>query len=159
MKGELHMDEKKLSQIANLNATAKAVFKVFKERDRNPREGMMDTRRVRYELEQEGVKVVPQEFVEVFKNLEKAGVGKLITEKGKPMTFKWHTSMKDVAAMALVTGGTVTHAESSKQPSTNHHAGVVAVLPSGREVPLSLPNDLSQEDAQALCKMIMRRAR
>lgn len=152
------MDEKKLSQIANQSATAKAVFKVFKERDRNPREGVMDTRRVRYELEQEGVKIVPQEFMEVFKNLEKAGVGKLVREKGKPLSFKWNTSMKDVAAMALVTGGTVTHSEIMKH-SEHHHASVLALLPSGREIPLTLPPDLDKEDAQALCKMIMRRAR
>jgi len=158
MKGGLNMDEKKLSQIANQSATAKAVFKVLKERDREPREGMMDTRRVRYELEQEGVKVVPQEFMEVFKNLEKAGVGKLINEKGKPLSFKWTTSMKDVAAKALVSGGAVTHAETIK-PMVSHHSNMVAVLPSGREVPLALPHDLSSEDAQALCKMIMRRAR
>lgn len=154
------MDEKKLSQIANQSATAKAVFKVLKERDREPRAGMMDTRRVRYELEQEGVKVVPQEFMEVFKNLEKAGVGKLINEKGKPLSFKWTTSMKDVAEKALVSGssGTVTHAETIKS-MLSHHTNTVAVLPSGREVPLALPYDLDKEDAQALCKMIMRRAR
>lgn len=155
------MDEKKLTQIANQSATAKAIFKALNERQREPREGMMDTRRVRYELEQEGVKVVPQEFMEVFKNLEKAGVGKLINEKGKPLSFKWTTSMKDVAAKALVSGsgGTVTHAETIKPMVSHHNSSLVAVLPSGREVPLALPHDLDKEDAQALCKMIMRRAR
>src|SRR6185312_119444 len=85
-----------LNMIAKENETAKNVFEVFGARERFRRE--TNLQRLQRSLLENGKKVVDDEFVELFKKLQSAGIGTLVIGRGNKATrFKWHYNLKDVA--------------------------------------------------------------
>ena len=155
------MDKKILTQIANSNPTAKAMFEHFRTRDRNPKDGVMDIRRTKYALKEMGVSVVPKEFIANFRAMEKAGLGKLEMEDGKPTRFRWSANMK--RAGELATEASTQEPEPKKLVSTpiipHNTVELVVVLAPGREATISLPAHLTREEAEVLCSALVKKAR
>lgn len=155
------MDKKLLSQIANLNPTAKAMFKHFRTRDRNPKDGVLDIRRTKYAIRNEGVEVVPEDFVANFKAMEKAGLGKLIIVKGKPVRFKWAVNMKETAGNVTgIDSSSVLHTQPPQKTvsAPNNVQGgsdLAVLLGPGRKAQFSLPSNLTQEEADFICSLLL----
>ncbi len=95
------LNKSDLSKIAKKNGTSEAVFSVIALRERNRQE--TNLRRLRDELLAEGFKVVPNEFTAIFRDLAKAGIGDLVSEKGKPAKFRWNFAMKDIGKIGIET--------------------------------------------------------
>lgn len=91
----------KLQQIASENETAKAVFSTWAQRRRFRRETNLP--RFEASLLQDGHKIVRQDFLQLFKRLEDAGIGSIIVGRhGKPNRFVWNYNLKDVAKNATI---------------------------------------------------------
>lgn len=150
------MDKAKLAQIVNEDPVAKAAFKHFLTRDRNPKDGIMDIRRAKYALQEEGVDVVPEELVSIFRDMEKAGCGKLISESGKPVRFRWTVNMKEAAKAALSTTGVVSKKTkaSGKTDSDGNSRDMVLMLAPGRKARISLPVGLTPDEAEFIAEAI-----
>ncbi len=89
-----------LPSIAHSNQTAEVVFTALALRER-ARE-TTDLRRFKNSLINSKERIVPADFLAVFKALETRGIGKLTYgARGAPHRFHWNISMKDVGRMAL----------------------------------------------------------
>lgn len=150
------MDKKQISQITQ-SPTGKALFRYFASRERNPKDGMMDVRRAKYAVQEEGVEVVPREFIENFRAMEKAGLGKLIEASGKPARFKWAVDMKKVATEALRTDGKGSQAGSAAPSAPTIE--IAMMLGPDREASVSIPADITEKEAEFLFNTILRRMR
>lgn len=93
------MNKKALYDIAHKNPTSEAIFLTLATRERKRFE--TDLRRLRLELANEGFKVVPTDFNQVFIDLTDAGVGIFTNEQGHPPRFKWHFNSVDTSYAAL----------------------------------------------------------
>ena len=141
--------EKDLTQNITRTATAKAVLDVLKERDRSPSNGIMELRRVRYELEDKGIEVVPNDFLRLFKEMEKAGIGKIIEEKGKPTRFKWIRNMKDIgggSSPAPSSGASIKAPVKSAPRGSGTNTELVLMLGPNRGVTIQYPADMSRAE-------------
>jgi hypothetical protein len=157
------MDKKELANIANAGPTAKGIFTVLSQRDREARNGVTDLSRVRHDLKQRGFPVLPEEFEKTFLKLEKVGVGKLIrNEEKKPMSFKWNRPMKEVTIAAISEDYTEA-APITKQAA--RHAAVPGekelsvMLGPDRGAYITVPADLTSDEAEFVFKTLLSRAR
>lgn len=156
MNKELNKSE--LGKVAHKNATSEAVFNVLAIRERNREE--TDLRRLRNQLVEEGFKIVPEEFKDTFQALAKAGVGELVAaHNGHPARFKWHFSLIEVGQAGLQTKPAEVKplkvvAPIKAKPTEAH---IMITLANGRSVQVSLPTDLSQEEASLVSKFILQR--
>lgn len=152
------MSKDLLAKIAKQNKTAQAMFEHFRSRERNPKDGIMDLKRTKLRLRDEGVDVIPDEFIANFKALEKAGVGKLVMEKGKPVSFRWTANMKEVASSIEEDQETpgLTQAD-GRGGRDNNVTEIAVVLGPDRDATISLPSDLTQKEAEFLYNTLMKR--
>lgn len=152
------MNKELLTKIAQQNKTAEALFEHFRTRERNPKDGIMDLKRTKLRLRDEGVDVVPDEFMANFKALEKAGVGKIVMEKGKPVSFRWTANMKEVGqSVEAADEESVTVTPDLPSGRGTSETAIEVVLGEDREATLLLPADLTQKELDFLYNAMRKR--
>lgn len=81
--------------IAGYTETAMAILKSLAERKRVSSTTAVD--KLYYQLLKDGKKVVKQDFIQFFKDIEQLGYGSIVYGRGKnPTRFRWYYSLKDV---------------------------------------------------------------
>lgn len=154
------LDTKEIEKIARKNETAGAVFTNLSRRERNRID--TDLRRFRNELTDTGHKIIPAEFMDVFRDLERLGVGKLLIKSGKPARFRWFYAMKTVGGVGKIgkpdsPGGAPAERlqPEPKRVAAPITAVIVKVILQSGEV-VDLPAKLSDSDKAALISIIQR---
>lgn len=89
-----------LNKIAHSSPTAEIAMTAFALRERVRH--FSDLNRTRNMLMNKGEKIVDSDYIQLFKDLEKSGVGVIIYgRKNKPDRFEWYYSLKTIAKAAL----------------------------------------------------------
>jgi hypothetical protein len=121
---------------------------------------MVALRSVGWDLKAKGIKVVPTELEGVFRRLEKLGVGKL-QKKGQLMSFQWKDDMRAVSIAALGENLPSQDRRTSMAYENRHHKDGVreldVMLGPNRGAHISIPEDLSEEEAEFLFNTLMRK--
>lgn len=146
------LNKTELKNLAEKSDTAGAVFTVLALRERNRTE--TDLRRLRNELTDEGFKVIPQELTDIFKDLDKMGIGRLMTKPGQPPRFKWFFGMKEVGKAAVNGRLKAAPGKIAASEKTQAADSVRVVLKSGRMV--EVPMGLTGEEAAELSAIVAR---
>lgn len=94
-----NLDKKALGKIAYKNSTSEAVFTLVGTRERA--RGETDIRRLKSELINEGFQIIPNEFLQTFKDMAAMGIGELQQGSGKPPRWRWLFNQIEVAKIAL----------------------------------------------------------
>lgn len=127
------LDGSKLKQIAHASHTAEVTITALAMRERLRH--FSDISRTRNTLVRNGEKIVEEDYMKFWKQLQDAGMGTIIYgRRGKPDRFEWYYSLKKVAKAAI--------------EGTNESAEKVGGK--GRSVakPKSVPQKLSKEEKQ-----------
>lgn len=91
---------KELSAIAHASPTAEITMTALALRQRTRH--FSDLNRTKNALMNHGEKIVESDYLQLFGDLEKAGVGVIIRGRnGKPDRFEWYYSLKSIAKSAL----------------------------------------------------------
>ncbi len=90
------VNENVLAGIAERNPTAEGFFNYAAGRERNVRENVSNLPQLRLHMSKKGYHAVPQELLSMFRELERAGIGKF-----RGQDFMWYTSIKEVGERAL----------------------------------------------------------
>lgn len=89
-----------LNEIATATPTAKIVTQKLADRQRLRH--VTDISRIRNDLVKDGSRIVDEEYMAYWKQLQNQKIGNIIYgRKGKPNRFEWHYSLKSVAQAAL----------------------------------------------------------
>lgn len=153
------LNQELISKSARENETSRHIFEELGNRQRD--RGMVDLRRLRIRISHKGFKVVTQDYARLFKQLEKAGAGKMIMSKmGNPQRFEFFYSMKEVVTKDL----TALTEPIPYQPkghvaytNTTPTGKLVAAFPiRGNPMSFELPIDLSRSEAESLADFIRR---
>lgn len=95
-----NLNTKELKELPKKNQTSFVVLKDFSERQRIRRETDID--RNALVLLQKGHKVNPEQYMQLWKDLETLGAGVIVWGRnGNTNRFKWNYSLKDVGTTAL----------------------------------------------------------
>lgn len=144
-----------LIQIAYRNKTSEAVFNLLAVRERN--RGLTDLRRLKNQLIEEGFKIIPDEFIQTFRDLAKVGVGDLSEKAGQPAQFRWHYGLKDVGKTAIEGH----KAAPAPQPipikaaiRTSSTSRLAVVLGKGRVATIATPTDLTADEISLLIDLL-----
>ena len=147
------LNQKTLNKIAHRSTTSEAVFSLLALRERS--RGETDLRRLRNELVEEGFRVVPDEFLDTFRDLASVGVGELIEAKsGVPARFKWHFSLKDISRKALESQTKTIPAPKLLKSVKPEIRSITAYLDMDRFLRVELPVDLSAEEVAFIKEII-----
>ena len=153
------MDKKELGKLATASPTAMGILKALVNRQREPREGRLELRRVTQDARKMGVPVIKPDFMELFRGLEKLGLGKVVQLKGKEPSFQWaqDVSMQDTCRIALEEASVPDSvAPGNHEPNVNT---VHVMLAPGRRATYSIPADLTHTEADFLNKLILSQIR
>lgn len=92
----------KLKGITNATHTSIVTMMKLALRERNARNGFTNITGIRNELIRMGEKIVDEDYLKFWQELETAGVGNLITgRRGNSDRFKWHYSLKEISKNAI----------------------------------------------------------
>ncbi len=104
-----------VKEIAKTSGTAHTVLEACSKRERFRER--INLKKFKYDLIKAGYKVVDEEFLETFKQLEAAGVGSLIKGRnGNPDRFAWNFNLRDVGAAAFTPNDKIQLHEITKEP-------------------------------------------
>jgi hypothetical protein len=93
------LDQVKVKELAQTSDTTKTVFNALAKRERF--RSSTDLAKFHRALLGEGARIVPVEFLELFKRLHDMKVGTLVFgRRGKPNRFIWNYNFKEVAKAA-----------------------------------------------------------
>lgn len=146
-----------LSKIAHRSKTAEAVFGVLAVRDRARED--TDLRRLKNRLIDEGFRVVPAEFLETFKELDRAGVGRLVQKAGEPPRFRWNYNLKEVGRLGFNGAPSKPPSEPDLPKAKPNHSTTVVILAEGRTASFQIPLNLEKEEADLLCRILLQRTK
>lgn len=147
-------DLSKARALASNNKVAAHVFRVLSKRAR-PRRNT-DLRRLKSELLAEGVSIDQESFDDIFRALDKMGVGTFHYAKpnsGTISRFEW-TSVTSTrfALSALGRAAPVESVDVETAPDNRHHLSVP--IGPGRIVTVSVPKGLNREQAEILASLV-----
>lgn len=174
-----NLDLVKVKRTADMNNTAKVIFKILAERDRFRR--FTDLTHWTNELLKDGYKIVEEELMLVMKGLEAAGAGVVIYGRnGKHDRFEWFYNLKPLARYA--TGLTTAREEpiarlpklkdrkppkvrgpdKTKRVLTTLTTAITALiekqviipLSTGGVIKLTLPAGITSKDIQTICNTL-----
>lgn len=171
-----NLDKNALGKIAYKNPTSEAIFTLVGTRQRARPE--MDIRRMKAELLSEGFQVVPQEYLQTFKDMANLGIGELKEGKGQPPRWRWLFNQIEVAKVALANRPAegVKHdpviikkaAAPKVAVETPKPAAVAVPLPTvqlvvaylsdGRLARMEMPTNLTGGEARILADTLLRQA-
>jgi hypothetical protein len=137
------MDLLKIKELIQRNSLAEEMFKHFKSRDRNPKDGVMSLHHTKQDLRKKGVQVLPDEFIANFRVMHAAGLGKLEPSFKKPERFVWKVLMKDVAGDVI--------GESYEEPPTTKTPPKATASKPFTDLAIEIMKaDLSEKEAKVL---------
>lgn len=100
MTNAVTLEGAKLKQIAGHSETATVLMFNLAERKRF--RNITDISHLKNALIRSGEKIIDEDYIAVFKELEAIGVGSLIIgRRGKPSRFKWNYSLKNIGEAAI----------------------------------------------------------
>lgn len=89
------VNESRLQKLGKSNDTAERVVSFLASRERN--RDFLDLRRLKTSLMRDGERIIEEEYMEFFEQLEAEGVGSIIRSRlGRPSKFVLNYSIKDV---------------------------------------------------------------
>lgn len=166
------LNGKQLKEISHKNRTAEVTMTALamRERVRN----FSDIPRTRAKLIKEGEKIVETDYLQLWKDLQTAGVGVIVYGSNKrPNRFQWHFSLKQVAEVCLE--GTDQKADITAKPQAVKvirrpalevkAASPVAPLPDRLvyvslrkdfDVAIKLPGNVTQDEIATISKALNR---
>lgn len=169
-----NLDKNALGKIAYKNPTSEAIFTLVGTRQRARPE--MDIRRMKAELLSEGFQVVPQEYLQTFRDMAELGIGELKEGKGQPPRWRWLFNQIEVAKVALankpaegVKHDPVVIKKATPKAVEPPKPAVVAVplptvqlvvayLSDGRLARMEMPTNLTGGEARILADTLLRQA-
>lgn len=99
------LDQDVIRSIANESNTSKAVFDTLSKRIRFRRQTNLS--KFANLMINKGERIVEEEYIQLFKRLEEAGIGTLVIgRRGKPNRFKWNYNLKDIGRIGMGEIGT-----------------------------------------------------
>lgn len=142
--------ESKLVEIAQRNPTAENFFAYAAERERDIKLGVSRLPQLREQMRAAGYEPVPQDLLTTFRELERAGVGKLQGDR-----FRWDMPIKKL-------GEAVFGPKKEKQPAPKaepraietHERTLVICFGKGREAAIRY-TDLTIEDVDFLREKLL----
>lgn len=126
-----------ITPIAEKNDTALNVFGILAQRQRYRKDTNLD--KLRDQMRKEGMKLVDDDFKDLFVQLKKAGIGHLVTGPRKEPRFKWYYNLKDVAKSAIMNTPLTTDSAFRKTPGRPIGSIKVPQLPTNAQVPAPKP--------------------
>lgn len=94
------LNGKQLHEISQKSHSAEVTLLSLAMRDRA--RSFSDINRTKAKLVKDGEKIVNEDYMQFWKDLQTAGVGSIVYgRKGNPNKFVWHFSLKSVAQVAL----------------------------------------------------------
>lgn len=151
------LNGKELKDIAHKNRTAEVTMTSLAMRERV--RTFSDIVRTRTQLLKMGEKIVEDDYLQFWKDLEKAGIGSIINgQKGRPARFEWHFSMKDVAIASLEgmprPVKLVEEAKAKPAPKQNVSRIVYVTLRKDFDVTIAVPSDLNVSEVDTISKAL-----
>ncbi len=140
------LNEGRLIEIAQKTPTAEEFFTYAAGRERNARDGITKLTQIREQMRIEGYHPVPQDLLSMFRELERAGVGKL--EKDY---FKWAVPIKTV-------GSTVTAKPAAKVATPSiplARKNLVIYFDKSREINLQFTANLTKEEIAFVAEKLL----
>jgi hypothetical protein len=143
------MNTKAIVEIMQKSPTAEQFATYAACRERNARDGVTRLPAIRAQMTKEGFHPVPQDLLTMFRELERAGVGKLSGDK-----FQWSVSIKQVGE-ALVEP----KAEAPKQKPEVPTKRFVMCFGNNKEAEISYTSTLTKEEVEFLCSKLLQHYR
>lgn len=137
------ISNEKIAEIMQQSPTAEAFSTYAACRERNVREGISRLPSIRAQMTKEGFNPVPQDLLTMFKELDRAGVGKLLKDE-----FKWNISIRDVGVLAGPQAPLPPKREVSKKT-------LVICFGENKDASISFTNNLTKEDIQFLASKML----
>lgn len=151
-----------IQELTSRSPEAKAMLETLAGRPKQPRNGRTEIRRIGIDTRKRGYLITSEQLQEFTETLQEAGLGHIEQKKNELAYFVFNRKIdvKDVLA-ELILDSMPPKPQRISKPVVSAPAETkkVLILPSGKEIAMEIPEGLLKEDAQALCKMIMRRAR
>lgn len=158
---QIELDGQLLKKIAHKNATATVTATDLATRERI--RVYSDIGRTRSRLIRQGAKIVDNDYMQFWEDLEKAGVGSIVRgRKDKADRFAWHYSLKDVSKSMLdgsdfKSSAPVEKVETKETGKSAHEKftqKVTCVLGTDRVIELKMPDHFTKDEAEAVCTAI-----
>lgn len=161
------LNGKQLKELSHKNRTAEVTMTALAVRERN--RTFSDIQRTRAKLIKEGEKIVESDYMQLWKDLQDAGVGVIVYgSKKRADRFEWHFSLKQVAKACLegvdqksepatttVKTPKVIRREAAPQPKLSDRL-VFVTLRNNFDVEIKLPFDISKGEVDTICKALNR---
>lgn len=157
-------NEKTVQEIAQRTPTAEDFFTYASCRDRNAREGITKIQAIRAQMTKEGFNPIPQDLLSMFRELDRAGIGKLQGDM-----FKWYVPIKDVGSVALaieaqkpktsptkINVDNIIKSQEVKPDSTNRELTMVLCLSAAKEVTIHFTPNLTHADVEFIKEKLLR---
>jgi hypothetical protein len=130
-----NVNSKAIVEIAERSKTAEAFLNYASTRERNVRGGITKLPAIRAQMHKEGLVAVPQDLLSMFRELERAGIGKLMGDK-----FQWYVSIRKV--------GEALEGKPIKEPSPIQAAtkSIVIYYGPNKEFKAEFTSNLGKED-------------
>jgi hypothetical protein len=152
------LNSKTLKDITHKNRTAEVTMTALALRERI--RTFSDIPRTRAKLIKEGEKIVEADYIQLWKDLQAAGVGVIVNgQRNRPGRFEWHFSLKDVAAIALEdkTAKAAATQPKAERPKLKEAAPVAKAerlvyvsLRPGFDLAIKLPGDVTAKEIQTI---------
>lgn len=138
----VNLNGKQLSVIGKKSHSAEVTLLSLALRERA--RDYSDIRRTKARLVKEGEKIIANDYMQFWKDLQDAGVGSIVYgRKNNPDRFEWHFSLKQVAKAAL--DGTDEKLEPIKTIPVAKSKPKVIRRPAKHTAPVSIPKQVMQE--------------
>lgn len=158
--------ETQLKDLSKENKTSEAVFEALSQRMRA--RNVTNLNLLKYFLINNGIQIVTEQYIEVFKKLEALGVGSLIrgrktkTGQTSPPRFVWHYNLKEVGKAAKgdkVSLKEIQSAQPVLPPSTvdvpeSEHVNKITIDRDGFKINIDLPKNVTPEDLSAWLSLV-----
>lgn len=146
-------NQMEIKSVAEKSQTSKIVFDTLSKRLRFRRETNLD--KFHNQLINEGEKIVEDEYLDTFKQLQKLGIGALVHGRGnRPTRFKWNYNLKDVAKSAFsdekIDFATLEKKVVPKVSTKRSISPKVDTKPSSLSITLEISSNSRPEDITAL---------
>lgn len=146
----VQINKEVVAEILQKTPTAESFAAYAANRKREVRNGVSPLLAIRAQMESEGYIAVPEDLLLMFKELDRAGVGKL--DRGR---FKWHVPIKEVSE--VLTGPKRTEAPKAAPAASDPNPSKVLFVSFGpsKDIKISLPGDLTNNEVRYLCSKIL----
>ncbi len=150
----MSMNEKEVSEILQKTPTAEAFATYAACRERDVRNGISRLPKIREQMKQEGFHPVPQDLLAMFRELERAGIGKLSGDK-----FKWFTSIKKVGSAGSTQSPKMLDSGKKDIVIPKAQKTMVLFFDKNKEITVTFTPNLTRDDVAFLAEKILKECR